>query len=85
MLQKFGIYQTFTEPHPPCQNSDEPALGEIMDYAFCLMQKRNTPVRLWYFCYEYSADMLSRLATGRFDLQGRYPYEVVMHYNPDIL
>ena len=48
------------------------------------MQKRNTLVRLWCFCYKYSADILYLLATGWFDLQGRSPYEVVMHYTPDI-
>ena len=48
------------------------------------MQKTNTPVRLWCFYYEYSADILSLLATGRFDLQGRSRYEVVMHCTPDI-
>ena len=44
----------------------------------------NTPVQLWFLCYEYSADILSLLATGLFDLQGRSTYEVVMHYTPDI-
>ena len=84
MLRKFGIYQTFTEPHSPWQNRAEPAIGEIKSYARRIMQKTNTPVRLWCFCYEYSADLLTLLATGRFDLQGRTSYEVVMHYTPDI-
>ena len=84
MLRKFGIYQTFTEPHSPWQNRAEPAIGEVKAYSRRLMQKTNTPVRLWCFCYEYSADVLSLLATGRFDLQGRTSYEVVMHYTPDI-
>ena len=40
----------------------------------------NTLVRLWCCCYEYSVDILTLLATGRFDLQGRTSYEAVMHY-----
>ena len=28
--------------------------------------------------------MLSLLATGRFELQGRTPYEAIMNYTPDI-
>ena len=84
MLRKFGIYQTFTEPHSPWQNRAEPAIGEVKAYARRLMQSTNTPVRLWCFCYEYAADVLSLLANGRFDLQGRTPYEIVMHYTPDI-
>ena len=84
MLRKFGIYQTFTEPHSPWQNRAEPAIGEVKVYARRLMQRTGTPVRLWCFCYEYSADLLSLLATGRFDLQGHTSYEIVMHYTPDI-
>ena len=49
------------------------------------MQASNTPVRLWSFCYEYSADMISLLDNNIIDPQGRKPYEAVMHYTPDIL
>ena len=49
------------------------------------MQKTNTLVRRWCFCYEYSADILSLLDTVRFDFQGISPYEVVMHYTRAIL
>ena len=44
MMRKFGIYQTFTEPHSPWQNRAEPAIGEVKAYARRLMQKTNTPV-----------------------------------------
>ena len=84
MMRKFGIYQTFTEPNSPWQNRAEPAIGEIKSYARRRMQTTNTPVRLWCFCYEYSADLLSLLSTGRFDLKGRTLYKAVMHYTPDI-
>ena len=49
------------------------------------MQKKNTPVRLWCLCYEYLTNILYLLSTRSFDIQGRSPYEVVMHYTPDIL
>ena len=84
LLRKFGIYQTFTEPHSPWQNRAEPAIGEVKRYARKIMQATDTLVLLWCFCYEYAADLLSLLANGRFDLKGRTPYEVVMHYTPDI-
>ena len=84
LLRKFGIYSTYTEPHSPWQNRAEPAIGEVKTYARRLMQRSKTPVRLWCFCYEYSADVLSLLATGRFELQGRTPYEAIMNYTPDI-
>ena len=48
------------------------------------MQRSNAPARLWCFCYEYSADVLSLLATGRYELEGCTQYDVVMNYTPDI-
>ena len=84
LMRKFGIYQTFTEPHSPWQNRAEPAIGEVKRYARKIMMDTDTPIRLWCFCYEYTADLLSLLATGQFDLQGRTPYEMIMHFTPDI-
>ena len=51
MLRKFFIYQTFTEPHFPWHNRAEPVIGEVKAYIRILMQKMNTPVRLWCFYY----------------------------------
>ena len=84
LLRRFGIHSTYTEPHSPWQNRAEYSIGEIKIYARRLMQRTQTPIRLWCFCYEYAADVLSLLATGRYELQGRTPYEVVMNYTPDI-
>ena len=84
LLRKFGIKQTFTEPHSPWQNRAEYAIGEIKAHARRLMQRTNTPIRLWCYCYEYTADILSLCATGRYDLKGRTPYEAVLNYTPDI-
>ena len=84
LLRKFGILHTTTEPHSPWQNRAEYAIGEIKQYSRRLMQKTNTPIRLWCFCYEYSAEILSLCATGRYDLHGRTPYELVLNYTPDI-
>ena len=84
LMRKFGIPQTFTEPHSPWQNRAEAAIGETKTYARRLMQKTNTPIRLWCFCFEYTADILSLCATGRHDLKGRTSYEAIMNYTPDI-
>ena len=48
------------------------------------MNETQTPIRLWCFCFQYCADILSLCATGRFYLQGRTPFEVVTNYTPDI-
>ncbi len=82
--RKFHIPQTFTEAHTPWQNRAEPAIKEVKAYARRLMISTLTPIRLWCFCYEYAADILSLCASGRFDLQGRTSYEHVVGYTPDI-
>ena len=84
LLRKFGVYQTFTEPHVPWQNRANPTIGEVKWYARKIMHTTETPDRLWCYCYEYLTDILSLFAKGRFDLQGRTPYEVVMCYTPNI-
>ena len=48
------------------------------------MLESNTPICFWCFCYEYTADVISLCATGRFELQGQTPYVTVMNYTPDI-
>ena len=84
MVRKFNIPHSHTEPHSPWQNRAEFAIGEIKKYARRCMQKTETPIRLWCYAYEYSADLLCLCATGRFDLKGRTPYETVMNSTPDI-
>ena len=83
-LKTFGIRSTFSEPKSPWQNRAEFAIGEVRRQARKLMQRTQTPVRLWCFRYEYAADILSLCASGRFDLKGRTPYEMVTNYTPDI-
>ena len=85
ILRKFGITATYTKPHSPWQNRAEYAIGEVKSHARWMMQQTNTPICLWCFAYEFSADVLSILASGRFELNGRTPYEVVMNYTLDIL
>ena len=83
-LRKFGICPTYAEPHPPWQNKAEVSIGELKSYARRLMQKTSTPAQLCYFCYKYSTNVVSLLATGHYKLKGRTPYEVVMNYMPGI-
>ena len=37
LLSRFGIFQTFTELHSPCQNQDETEIGEIKRHARKIM------------------------------------------------
>ena len=82
--QKYGISQSFTEPHSPWMNRAETGIREIKAYGRKVMQKTQAPIRLWCFAYEYSADICCLLATGLYDLGGRTPYEIVMQHTPDI-
>ena len=82
--QKYGISQSFTEPHSPWMNRAETGIREIKAYGRRIMAKTNAPIRLWCFAYEYSADICCLLATGLYDLGGRTPYEIVMQHTPDI-
>ena len=66
-LRKFGIWSSFTEPKSPWQNRAEFATGEVKRQAKRLMQRTQTPVRLWCFCYKCAADILSLCAINRFD------------------
>ena len=66
----------------PWQNRAEPEIGEIKKFVRKIIMNTQAPIRLWCFYCEYTADLLSLLAIGRFDLQGRTLYEVVMNYTP---
>ena len=48
------------------------------------MLELNNPIRLWYFCYEYTDGIIYLYAIGRFELQGWIPYDTVINYTPDI-
>jgi hypothetical protein len=82
--QKYGIPQTFTESMTPWQNRGEGGNCEIKSYASKMMQRKQAPLRVWCFAFEYAADILSLCASNLYQLHGRTAYEHVMHYTPDI-
>ena len=82
--RKYTIQQTSTEPNSPWQNRAEGGIRELKKFAGKVMTKHDVPIRLWCFAYEYSAEVLSLLASGQYQLQHRTPYESVMNYTPDI-
>ena len=51
LLHKFGVYQTFVEPHYPWQNQADPSMGKVKQHAQKIMLHTNTTMLLWYFCY----------------------------------
>lgn len=81
---KYGIDQTYTEPHSPWQNPAESGIREIKKLSKKWMGTTQSPIRLWCFCFELAADVLSLCATMHYSLQGRTPYEITCNYTPDI-
>jgi len=81
---KYGIQQSFTEPHSPWQNPAEGGIREIKKLSKKWMASKQSPIRLWCFCFELAADVLSLCATMHYSLQGRTPYEITCNYTPDI-
>ena len=82
--KKYGISLTTTEPHSPWMNRAEDGIREVKKFARSIMEKYVVPIRLWCFAYEYGAEILCLTATGKYQLQGRTPFEIVMNYTPDI-
>ena len=84
LCQRYKIYRTYTEPHSPWQNIAERAGGVIKAKTRDLMRKTNTPLVLWDYCAEYTAELRCMTATNLFDLNNRTPFETVLGFTPDI-
>ena len=82
--RKYQVLQSFTEPYSPWQNRAESGIRELKSYASKIMQRKQAPLRLWCFAFEYSAEVLSLCAPAQYQLMGRTSYEHVMSYTPDI-
>ena len=82
--RKHKIRQFTTEPHTPRQNPAELAGGNIKRKVRHLMKTTSTPVRLWDYCWVYSADIRSLVATDNMYLDGNTPFSKVHGYTPDI-
>jgi hypothetical protein len=79
-----GIKQTQTEPYTPYQNRAEVNIRELKKVTRRLMQRTNTPARLWDHCATYAAELRCLTAQPLFSLHGRTPFEIVTGNTPDI-
>ena len=82
--QKHRIQQRKTEPHSPWQNHAELMGGNLKRKIRHRMRTTNTPVRLWDYCWEYMAGIVSLTASNHAFLDGVTPHEKVLGYSPDI-
>ena len=57
----------------------------LKSYACQLMPMTNTPVSLWYFCYNYATDILPVLATGRYEFDDRASYKALFDKKKSII
>ena len=84
ICRKRHIHQTETEPHSPWQNPSEYSIGTIKRHSRQILRRTLCPIRLWDYCFEYTAEIRSLTVTDLFQLNNRTPYEIVMGYTPDI-
>ena len=84
ICKRYSIHQKVTEPHSPWQNHAEQAGGVVKRKLRRLMQKTNTPLRLWDYCWEYLCNIITHTASGHFLLDGVTPFEKVHGYTPNI-
>ena len=82
--RKHKIRQITTEPHTPRQNPAELAGGIIKRKVRNLMKRTETPVRLWDYCWAYSAELRSLTTTDNINLEGNTPFSMIYGYTPDI-
>ena len=84
ICMKRNIYQVTTEPHSPWQNPAENMGGRLKHKAKTLMRKTNTPARLWDYCWEFVASLISLTASDHPRLDGNTPYATVHGSTPNI-
>ena len=84
LLWKVVTWCSYTEPHSPWQSRGKLVKGEIKQYTCQSMQHIWTLIRLLWFCYKYSEDLLLLYATKRFGLQGYTSIKFATTYAPNI-
>ena len=82
--RKFSIPMTQSEPYSHWQNPAELAIKYLKSGMRRMMQKTNTPIRLWDYCMVYMAEIRSLTVSNLYSLGGRTPFEHVKHYTPNI-
>jgi len=75
------IPRNVTEPYSPWQNRAE---SEVKRAVRRVMQRANSPQRLWDYCAVHQAELHCLTATDLYHLHGRTPYEIVTGNTPDI-
>jgi uncharacterized lipoprotein YehR (DUF1307 family) len=84
ICNEFGIKMSQTEKASPWQNRTEIEIREIKKHARRMMERANTPVKLWDFCVNYVSHLRNHISQPLSQLQGRTPYEIVTGNTPDI-
>lgn len=82
ICNEFNIGTGTTEPHHPWQNPAERKIGTVKNAVNRLMDRTNTPSKLWFQCTIYVCLLLNVLANPQ--LNWRTPMERGMGITPDI-
>ncbi len=78
------IPQTQSEPYSPWQNRAEAGIGELNKKTMQFKSATRTLARLWDYCAQYAAEIISLTASDLYTLHGRTPLEMVTGQTPDI-
>ena len=82
ILRKYSISTTTTEPHNPQQNYAERKIQELKKDLNILMDRTNTPIKLWFYCLDYLTILHNHRAQKT--LHWKTPIEVGFGETPDI-
>ena len=84
LCQRYTIPQKLTEPYSPWQNYSEHAGGIIKRKVYHLMQRTNTFLRLWNYCWEYVIQLQIMTAYDHIYGESSTPFQQIYEYTPDI-
>ena len=81
-LRKYQIKDFQTEPMHPNQNPAERRIQDVKSLTLQMMDRTNTPNKLWMLCMDHAAVILNQLAHK--SLNNKTPHELMFGETPDI-
>ena len=83
-MNKFGIFNTMTEPYSQWQNYAKDSIGIIKKWARYFMQLTETPIRLIDRALQYAIELRTITLSTLLGAKGRTPFEIVHGHSPDL-
>ncbi len=84
ICNEFAIKMSQTEKASPWQNRTEIEIREMKKHVRRLMERGQSPSKLWDFCVNYASQLRNNIVRPLVHLHGRTPYELLTGNTPDI-